>query len=62
MNLDERARHTIHEAFHQIPHVTDFVLLDAAARAIGIPTPNVTSNEDASLKFNEILFPLCNGR
>jgi RHS repeat-associated protein len=61
LGMDDRARHTIHEGFHQIPNVTDFVLLEAGARAAGMETPRASSNSEASRLFNDILFARCGG-
>jgi hypothetical protein len=62
MSLDEAAVHTIHEAFHQIPNVSDFVLLEAGARVAGIRAPRVKSSSEASRRFNELLFARCGTR
>lgn len=62
LGVDDRARHTIHEGFHQIPNLNDFVLLEAGARATGIRTPRATTGSEASRLFNDILFARCGGR
>ena len=57
--LEKQALHIIHEGFHQIPNVTDFVLLAAGAQAGNMRTPKARNGLDASNEFNDILFSQC---
>jgi hypothetical protein len=62
LDVDDRARHTIHEGYHMIPNIDDFVLLAAGARAAGIKTPKAKDHTEASRLFNSLLFERCDDR